>query len=127
MTTLKRYLISSFDTFMAAFGVAILPFLASVDNIVDWPTLQSTLWAAGVAGLVAGFRAVLKAFREWAMRPKPEDGMNGLIENCIISGDRVIKKNPKKQFTAEFKLTDIATVKESSNPKPMKKKGGKKC
>jgi len=148
MTTLKRYLISSLDTFLAAFAVAIAPFLTTIEGNLDWPTLKATLIAGGIAGLVAGVRAVIKASREIFMRRFIEEKAT-LYEVVEYNGKffRFSKDNGKLQHSNDnVNFTDVdvsiydnptfqsgqvfiggAMVKESSNPKPMKKKGGKKC
>lgn len=105
---IKRYLFSSLDTFLAAFAVAISPFLTTIEGNLDWPTLKSTLIAGGIAGLVAGVRAVFKMLRESLMGYRQE-----VIFNIVNPPN--VSIGPSEPFTA------------SSNPKPMKKKGGKKC
>ena len=62
MSTVKRYLISSFDTFLAGFLMGIVPALNSLTiNDLSWGTLK----AAGFGIALAGLRGGWKVLREY--------------------------------------------------------------
>lgn len=62
MKTIKKYLISSFDTFLAGFLTGIIPALNAVTvHDISWGAVKAT-----ILGLVlVGVRAGLKAVREY--------------------------------------------------------------
>lgn len=63
--TLKRYLISSFDTFISGFGIGIIPILNNLTvHDISWGALKAT-----ILGLVfVGVRAGAKALREYLVK-----------------------------------------------------------
>lgn len=62
MNTVKRYLISSFDTFLAGFLTGIVPMLNALTiQDLSWGALKAT-----ILGIVfVGVRAGIKALREY--------------------------------------------------------------
>jgi len=62
MSTVKRYLISSFDSFLTGFLIGIVPALNAITiNDLSWGTLK----AAGLGLVFAGLRGGWKALREY--------------------------------------------------------------
>ncbi|MBP7118448.1 hypothetical protein KBA63_00010 [Candidatus Woesebacteria bacterium] len=66
--TLKRYLISSLDTFFAGFLAGVVP-IVEVGKVYDVETLQAVVFAALASGFLAGVRACIKAAREALLTP----------------------------------------------------------
>lgn len=61
MQTTKRYLVSSFDTFLTGFLVGIIPVLNALTvQDVSWGALKAT----SLGLVLVGLRAGLKALRE---------------------------------------------------------------